>query len=78
MQVSDLAGCMAMDLHIDIHEGRFIATTSHDWARSVGLDPDGAARLDRLVAVARPPPSPFATVRKRLGERHTSAAMGSR
>lgn len=61
-----------MDLHLDVQEGQFIATSPEaPGARGIGRTADQAVRrLGALVHAAEAAiPSPFATVRKRLGER---------
>lgn len=61
-----------LHIHVEVREGRFVATVPElPGCRGVGPDSDTAVRRVRRAvhAYLRPPPSPFATVRKRLAER---------
>ena len=63
-----------MDLHVVHHERFQVTSPSLPGARAAADDLDGAIqRLHELHELACRP-SPFATVRKRLEERHASTA----
>lgn len=64
---------MRLEVHVTQHAGQYIATVAGlPGCHGTGPDRDTAVqRLQRAVRAytERPPPSPFASVRKRLSER---------
>lgn len=71
--------CLAMDLRIDVREDRFVVTSPDVPGARATHDRLGPA-VDRLHALARlsDRSSPFATVQKRLAERHALTTTSGR